>query len=35
MGAAARRRAREIFSWEQHVAAYARLYQRLARTDSG
>jgi glycosyltransferase involved in cell wall biosynthesis len=35
MGEAARLRARDVFGWEQHVAAYERLYQRLAGAGSG
>jgi glycogen(starch) synthase len=30
MGHAARRRAQRIFGWEQHVAAYGALYEKLA-----
>ena len=34
MGLAARKRARELFSWEQCVAAYNTLYEKLAQKSS-
>jgi glycosyltransferase involved in cell wall biosynthesis len=34
LGAAGRRRAREVLNWERHVAAYDALYRRLIRPGS-